>query len=1001
MLYNMFYCYLYSNDYPHLCTNSLNLSNLHTKMPRNLKPILITVALAAFFILSAVTVRAGVPGIRNFSRTVYGGGAQNWAVAQDSIGRMYFGNRLGLLTYDSNEWQMLFLPNFSTVRSILIDAPKGRIYVGGSEEFGYFDTSNPFVSPRYVSLVGTIDTPGIPFAEIWNIYRDKDNIWFQGDFKIMRWDGRKSTVISVDDKVTTSTLYNGQVYLGMLHRGLCRIEGRRAVDVPGAEALRGKRIVSLIATPKGKLVVTTAFDGVWVFEGRTLTPFNAEIDSYLRDNQAFSATYSARARQLAFGTVSGGAVVFDETSPDEPIYINVSNGMQDNTVLNLGFDRDLNLWLALDDGIDFAVTNSAISRLSVNDNSTGAGYASLLDGTRMLLGTNRGLYIVPWPVTGGVGDAPVIKGQIWALDTYDGDIFVCGDAGLWTASRGGGFTRVEDVGGVWSVQPVPGHPGMVIASGYEGFIILKKSAAGVWTLSHRVTGYSDSGGRFVTENDGTVWIAHWMKGIYRMKLSSDLSHFEDVTLLTSSNGLPANRNNLVSKINGQPIFSTEGGFYLYDARNNRFVRDKRYNALFSSRRSSHLYEDTNGTVWSVSPDFVWMGRFDSSGHPMTDTVTYQPLTQHIIPGFDHFEFVSSEKAIMANQEGFFEVDLSGNRHAAHEPDLFVTRVRAAGDSLVYSSPASRADIGRKELSVSYDLNSLRFDVAMPEFRAPKAVKYSFMLDGYDDDWSPWSDVASKEYTQLGEGDYVLKVRARDSYSGRLVETLFPFTVRPPWYRSIWSKLVYIIIFIALIWFLLNLIRQNAERQTRRVAEKKEAELARMRREAKEQAIRKDYEIAHLKSEQLEHDIKHKSEELSNITMNVIRKNEMLLDIASRLDKLRETLAPASESAPEARQLAHIQRLIQDNISHDDDWKSFTQNFDVVYEDYTKRLMDRHPDLSQSDLRVCCYLKMGLSSKEIAPLFNISYRSVEMTRYRLRKKLGLSREINLVEYLQKI
>ena len=97
----------------------------------------------------------------------------------------------------------------------------------------------------------------------------------------------------------------------------------------------------------------------------------------------------------------------------------------------------------------------------------------------------------------------------------------------------------------------------------------------------------------------------------------------------------------------------------------------------------------------------------------------------------------------------------------------------------------------------------------------------------------------------------------------------------------------------------------------------------------------------------------------------------------------------------------IQKLIKENISHDDDWQKFAQNFDVVYENYLKRLVQLYPQLNANDQRLCAYLKMGLSSKEIAPLLNMSYRSVEMNRYRLRKKMELSRDVNLVEYLQRI
>ena len=179
-------------------------------------------------------------------------------------------------------------------------------------------------------------------------------------------------------------------------------------------------------------------------------------------------------------------------------------------------------------------------------------------------------------------------------------------------------------------------------------------------------------------------------------------------------------------------------------------------------------------------------------------------------------------------------------------------------------------------------------------------------------------------------------------------------------------------------------------------------MERLRREAEREAMLKDYEIASLKSDQLEQDIKHKSSELSNITMNVIRKNEILLDISAKLKKLH--YKAAVDSATEERlkrEVDKILEIIKANISHDDDWKRFNQNFDIVYADFTQHLSEMHPGLTVAELRLCCYLKMGLSSKEIAPLFNISTKSVEMNRYRLRKKMGLGQGDNLTAYLQKI
>ena len=132
-------------------------------------------------------------------------------------------------------------------------------------------------------------------------------------------------------------------------------------------------------------------------------------------------------------------------------------------------------------------------------------------------------------------------------------------------------------------------------------------------------------------------------------------------------------------------------------------------------------------------------------------------------------------------------------------------------------------------------------------------------------------------------------------------------------------------------------------------------------------------------------------------MNVIRKNEILLDIDTELEKVAENIAEDRNKS--LKLLAKIRQQIKENIQHDDIWQKFEENFDIVYDDFLKRLGARYPHLTISDKKMCAYLKMDLSSKEIAPLLNLTVRSVEMTRYRLRKKLGLNREDNLTEFLQ--
>jgi len=93
----------------------------------------------------------------------------------------------------------------------------------------------------------------------------------------------------------------------------------------------------------------------------------------------------------------------------------------------------------------------------------------------------------------------------------------------------------------------------------------------------------------------------------------------------------------------------------------------------------------------------------------------------------------------------------------------------------------------------------------------------------------------------------------------------------------------------------------------------------------------------------------------------------------------------------------IKTLDQDE-NMDADWEHFAVHFDKVHNDFFIALKKQHPNLTPNELKLCAYLRMNLSTKEMARLMNISVRGVEISRYRLRKKLQLSTETNLFTYL---
>ena len=123
-------------------------------------------------------------------------------------------------------------------------------------------------------------------------------------------------------------------------------------------------------------------------------------------------------------------------------------------------------------------------------------------------------------------------------------------------------------------------------------------------------------------------------------------------------------------------------------------------------------------------------------------------------------------------------------------------------------------------------------------------------------------------------------------------------------------------------------------------------------------------------------------------MQMLQKNEMLITLR---DELKE-LANMVDSETHKHDVIRLVRGINKEIDNEKQWHVFETHFESVHEEFLKRIKSEYPSLTPRELKLCAYLRMNISSKEISVLMNISTRGVEISRYRLRKKLKISREI---------
>jgi DNA-binding CsgD family transcriptional regulator len=216
---------------------------------------------------------------------------------------------------------------------------------------------------------------------------------------------------------------------------------------------------------------------------------------------------------------------------------------------------------------------------------------------------------------------------------------------------------------------------------------------------------------------------------------------------------------------------------------------------------------------------------------------------------------------------------------------------------------------------------------------------------------------------------------------------------PPWYRTNLAYFVYFLLFIGFNWFFFRWIVAKFRNQRKAHQEEQQRQQYLYQLEMDKQ----EKEIIKLKNEKLEAEIALKNAELASTTLHLIKKGDLLSKMKEDLSRqlkndMTNTYTP---------DLKKIVKAIGEDEKIDKDWENFSVHFDKTHGDFLKMLKDKHPKLTAGDLKLCTYLRLNLASKDIAPLLNISVRSVELNRYRLRKKLEIPTEMNLFDYLMQI
>lgn len=505
----------------------------------------------------------------------------------------------------------------------------------------------------------------------------------------------------------------------------------------------------------------------------------------------------------------------------------------------------------------------------------------------------------------------------------------------------------------------------------------------------------------VKDADGAIWVAHPYRGLFRITWPSEKPGGPpQVAFFNAQNGLPSDLNNCVFAVAGKAVFATEKGVFRFDKTRSKFVRDEDFDRVMGENtRVKYLREDAVGNIWYVSDREVGVLEVDDFGlKKKVNKRAFPELSDKLVAGFEFIFPLDAHNVLFGAERGFIHFNTTAVERADTVLQLIFSQIKASGahDSTLFGGYFLK----NGQLSAEQDLetrpvlpanmNSFLFTFSAANFGDQSLVEYRSKLDGLDSDWAAWSDEHSRHFTNLSPGTYQFAVQARIK-GGTAQHTLyFSFRVRPPWYASTVAFVLYALGILGLFAGFLVRQRRKFEQEKVNMAEKHQQITVQQQLEVEQSKAA----LTDILREKLETEIQYKNQELATATMHLVQKGEILQVVQENLNLILEK-STNPEVKKEIRQLLN---LLNFDAKLDEDWEQFAVHFDQVHVDFLKRLRERYPQLGPIDHKLCAYLRMNLTTKEIAPLMNISIRGVEASRYRLRKKLGLSNDANLTEVI---
>ena len=926
-----------------------------------------------FYFFSFFCNAQELPPVETFSAERYGADNQNWSIDQSDENYIYVANNKGLLEYNGENWRLWQSPSTTIIRSVKVDGD--RIYTGSYKEFGYWKKNN-FGLLEYTSLSDTLDELLIEDENFWTILIFEDWVLFQSLNRIYIYNTIDETFNIIDSETVLYKIFeiDRSIYFQKVADGVYKIERGKEVLVSNDPILQDNILVNIYKI-NNETVFLTQDAGFFVLRHGKVEHWETPINDVIKNQRVFSSI-QLKNGNLILGTISNGMYNVD-LNGNIITAINQEKGLINNTVLSLFEDNDHNLWLGLDNGISVVNLDSPFSVYNDINGDIGTVYASRLYDNTLYLGTNQGLFYKAFNTNDNFKFIEGTSGQVWSLEVYDDTLFCGHNTGTFIV-KGHTATLICNIMGAWDFEPIDNKPNLVLQGNYDGLYVLEKKED-TWGLRNKIEGFDNISCRQLYLNKpNQLFVNHEIMGLFKLILNED---YTKVYTKSIDQSAPKSLGSGIVNYNDALIYNSSHGIFKFNSSKDLFIKDTLLTQEFllnDTYVSGKLIEDDKtNTLWGFTNNSItYFTPGELSEDFKINKILIPKSLRFGIAGYECMSRLNDQSYLFGTSRGYIILDLSKTN-----PIEFKLTLNTINKSILNGE--KKPVILNERGNFNASENNLNFTYSVPVFDKYLIVNYQYKLEGMYNEWSAWSPSSSVSFENLSFGDYTLRVNSRIGHKVSEDSIVYHFTINRPWYISNTLIIIYIVLFIVLIIIVHLLYKRYFNKQKQILLEKNQNEFILSQ-------LKSEREIMNLKNEKLQNEIESKTRELATSTMNIVKNNEFLNSLKNELANLKDT----SSVKP-------IIKIIDKDMAKNSDWEMFQEAFNNADSDFLKKMKSVHPVLTPNDLRLCAYLRLNLSSKEIAPLLNISLRSVEIKRYRLRKKLDLDHKKSLVEYILEI